>query len=82
MELFSILLAAHPNVKVFVTHCGMHGVIESLTFGVPMVGIPVFGDQKDVLVRLEERQLALGLDKYSNSQQILASLQTVLDDSR
>ena len=38
-------LLAHPKVKLFVTHCGNNGQMEALYHGVPMVGVPVFGDQ-------------------------------------
>ena len=36
---------AHPSTLLFVTHCGMHGVLEAVHHGVPMVGMPVFIDQ-------------------------------------
>ena len=38
-------LLAHPNTKVFVTHCGGNGQFETLYNAVPMVGVPFFGDQ-------------------------------------
>ena len=36
---------AHPRTLLFITHCGMHGVLEAVHHGVPMVGMPVFIDQ-------------------------------------
>lgn len=39
-------ILAHPNVKLFITHGGLLGASEALTEGVPVLGIPVFGDQK------------------------------------
>ncbi|XP_018785252.1 PREDICTED: UDP-glucuronosyltransferase-like [Bactrocera latifrons] len=36
---------AHPNVKLFVTHGGMHSLIEAVHHAKPVVGMPVFYDQ-------------------------------------
>ena len=36
---------AHTNVAVFITHCGLLGTMEALYNGVPMLGLPIFGDQ-------------------------------------
>ena len=38
-------IMAHPKVVLFLTHCGMHGVLEAVWNEVPMVGMPVFIDQ-------------------------------------
>ncbi|XP_076012375.1 UDP-glucuronosyltransferase 2C1-like [Genypterus blacodes] len=48
-------LLGHPKIKMFVAHGGTNGVQEALYHGVPVLGIPVFFDQHDNLLRLTER---------------------------
>lgn len=33
-------------MKLFITHGGLLSTIEAIHFGIPIIGIPVFGDQK------------------------------------
>jgi glucuronosyltransferase len=37
---------AHTNIQLFITHGGLLGATEALSEGVPVLGIPIFGDQK------------------------------------
>lgn len=39
-------LLAHKNIKLFITHGGLLSVTEAIYNGVPMIGIPIFGDQE------------------------------------
>ncbi|XP_028167287.1 UDP-glucuronosyltransferase 2B4-like [Ostrinia furnacalis] len=39
-------LLRHPKIKLFVTQCGLQSTDEAITAGVPLVGMPMFGDQK------------------------------------
>uniref|UniRef100_A0A3Q4H4H0 UDP-glucuronosyltransferase n=1 Tax=Neolamprologus brichardi TaxID=32507 RepID=A0A3Q4H4H0_NEOBR len=48
-------LLGHPQTKVFVAHGGTNGVQEAIYYGVPVLGIPLFFDQYDKLLRLQER---------------------------
>ncbi|CAH2095520.1 unnamed protein product [Euphydryas editha] len=38
-------ILSHPNLKFFITHGGQLSTTESIHFGVPVIGIPVLGDQ-------------------------------------
>ncbi|CAH1993759.1 unnamed protein product [Acanthoscelides obtectus] len=53
---------AHPNVKVFVTQCGLQSIEEAISRGVPMVGMPFIADQTRNIRRLSEEGAAIGLD--------------------
>ncbi|BET02823.1 glucuronosyltransferase [Nesidiocoris tenuis] len=42
-------ILAHKNTKLFITHGGLQSMVETIAYGVPTVGMPVFFDQfKDV----------------------------------
>ena len=55
-------LLAHPNLRVFVTHCGMLSTMEAIHHGVVLVGLPFGVDQRAVLMRLVERNAAVLLE--------------------
>lgn len=54
-------ILAHPNVKLFITHGGQGSVVESQYHGVPMVGIPFFGDQHSNMANVEKFGFGLSL---------------------
>ena len=60
----------------------MHGVMEAIYYGVPMVGMPVFIDQVDVLARIEQKGIGVGLDKWASSKEIHFAVDSVLNDVR
>lgn len=51
---------AHPNVVLFISHCGKGGLSEAKYHGVPVVGIPVLGDQYSNLKIAIQEGWALG----------------------
>ncbi|XP_033972419.1 UDP-glucuronosyltransferase 2C1-like [Trematomus bernacchii] len=75
-------LLGHPKIKLFVAHGGTNGVQEAIYHGVPVVGLPLFFDQFDNLLRLKERGAAKILtiqtvDKDNNFQD---AIQEVLNE--
>jgi MGT family glycosyltransferase len=56
-------ILSHPAVRVFVSHCGINSVHESLQVGTPIVGIPMFADQRDMAMRVQDAGAGLMLDK-------------------
>lgn len=73
----------HPNVKLFLTHGGLMGTIEAVHSGVPMVGIPLFGDQEVNMHSYISEGFAVKLQFDSISKEsILKALRTALHDPR
>ncbi|XP_060950960.1 UDP-glucuronosyltransferase 2C1-like [Limanda limanda] len=75
-------LLGHPKIKLFVSHGGTNGVQEAIYHGVPVVGLPLYFDQNDNLLRLKERGGAKILtlatvDKHNN---FLEAIQEVLTE--
>lgn len=76
-------LAAHPNTRLFVTHCGQNGLNEAVYHGVPIVALPVFADQGDNARRVVDHGLGLAIDKDSISESVVfETITTVLNDTR
>ncbi|XP_013104646.2 UDP-glycosyltransferase UGT4 isoform X2 [Stomoxys calcitrans] len=76
-------ILAHPNVKLFITHGGQGSVVESQYHGVPMVGIPFFGDQHSNMANVEKSGFGIGL-KYAtlNENELRASVLEVLNNPK
>lgn len=56
---------AHPNVKLFITHGGLLSTIESIYFGKPVLGLPVFYDQHLNVQRATQAGYGLGLNLWN-----------------
>ncbi|KYO33521.1 UDP-glucuronosyltransferase 1-9 isoform A [Alligator mississippiensis] len=76
-------LLAHPKTRAFITHGGSHGVYEGICNGVPMVLMPLFGDQMDNAMRVESRGAGVTLNILEmTSKDIADALNTVINDIR
>ncbi|KAK9885996.1 hypothetical protein WA026_014782 [Henosepilachna vigintioctopunctata] len=52
----------HPNIKLFITQCGLHSTEEAISKHVPMVAIPFIGDQLFNARILVKKEMGLYLD--------------------
>lgn len=74
---------AHPKARAFITHGGSHGIYEGICNAVPMVLMPLFGDQMDNAKRIESRGAGLTLNILEmTTQDLSAALQAVINDKK
>ena len=61
-------ILAHPKCRVIISHCGLNGLFEAGYHGVPILGIPLFGDQIFHSVKVEKHLgMAASLDIHTLS---------------
>ncbi|XP_014288190.1 UDP-glucosyltransferase 2 [Halyomorpha halys] len=58
-------ILAHPNIKLFITHCGLLSTQEAIHHGVPMIAIPFWLDQHVLTKKLFDKGVVFPLS-YSN----------------
>uniref|UniRef100_A0A672IMZ4 UDP-glucuronosyltransferase n=1 Tax=Salarias fasciatus TaxID=181472 RepID=A0A672IMZ4_SALFA len=75
-------LLGHLKIKLFVAHGGTNGIQEAIYHGVPVVGIPLFFDQYDNILRLADRGGAkiLSLSTMDKDDNFLKAIQEVLTE--
>lgn len=74
---------AHPKTRAFITHGGSHGVYEGICNAVPMVLMPLFGDQMDNAKRVESRGAGLTLNILEmTSNDISTALKAVINEKK
>ncbi|XP_041981121.1 UDP-glycosyltransferase UGT5-like isoform X2 [Aricia agestis] len=73
-------ILAHPKVLAFLSHCGLVSTTEAVTFGVPIVGMPIFGDQPTNAAAIEEKGFGVRVQLSElTSEHLLEKFKTVLD---
>ncbi|XP_061717978.1 UDP-glycosyltransferase UGT5-like isoform X1 [Cydia pomonella] len=73
-------ILAHPNVIAFYSHCGLLGTTEAIHHGVPVLGMPIFGDQPSNAAAIEESGLGVRIDITTlTKEELLKQFKIVLD---
>lgn len=76
-------ILAHPNIKLFITHGGLLGTTEALVEGVPVLGIPVYADQKMNMLKAEDFGYGITMDiDEINTNLLENNLQKLLTDPK
>ena len=74
-------ILGHPSTKLFVTHGGLNSFLEGVYHSVPMVVIPLFGDQHRQAILAENKGLGIALDKnIINEEDVTKAILAVLNN--
>ncbi len=71
-----------PHVSAVVTQCGLSTITKVLAAGLPMVCLPVLGDQPANAARIVAAGVGLRLPKDASATTIGEAVRRILDDSR
>ncbi|CAH1406564.1 unnamed protein product [Nezara viridula] len=69
---------AHRNVKLFIYHGGLLGTSEAIYCGVPILGLPQFGDMGHNIASLGEAGMAMSL-KHLTEKSLTEAITTMIE---
>ncbi|XP_050356423.1 UDP-glucosyltransferase 2-like [Nymphalis io] len=74
-------LLRHPKVKLFITQGGLQSTDEAITAGVPLIGIPMLGDQWFNVEQYVKFNIGKGLlTETLTKEQLTDAIKTVIND--
>ena len=82
LERFVPHSAVLPHADVLVTQCGIGTLTKGLIHGVPLICVPLLGDQPDNAARVVARDAGIKIPNDAPADQISAAIQRVLSDER
>ena len=73
---------AHPNVKLFITHCGKNSIWEGIYNGVPLVCTPLGTDGWSIAHKVKTHRIGASVNiRESEPEEFLAVVQSTLADN-
>ncbi|XP_047112722.1 UDP-glucosyltransferase 2-like [Schistocerca piceifrons] len=74
---------AHPNVRVFITQGGLQSFNEAAYHGVPLLGIPFFGDQQHNVAKMVDAGVGIELKLWDVTKDTISDgIRTIIEDKR
>lgn len=78
-----LFFSDHPNCILFITHGGLLSTTETVHFGKPIIGIPVFGDQFSNIDKAVAKGYAKRVDlSYTMADDIKIAIDDILGDPK
>ena len=73
-------ILGHAAIRAFITHGGLLSTEEAVYHGVPIIGIPMFGDQHWNVRQAEEKGFGIQLEFHetADTDKISSSIQNIL----
>ncbi|XP_025987486.1 UDP-glucosyltransferase 2 [Solenopsis invicta] len=76
-----ISVLKHKNIRAFITHGGVFSTQEAIYTAVPMIGVPLFGDQAINIQNYVNKKVAVSLDiRNITEAKVTSALNTILKD--
>ena len=73
----------HPKTRALMSHCGLNSIIEATCFGVPVIGIPLYGDQDFNAYRLQAHEVGTKLELKGITQENMdAAVEEILTNPK
>uniref|UniRef100_A0AC34FFI3 Glucuronosyltransferase n=1 Tax=Panagrolaimus sp. ES5 TaxID=591445 RepID=A0AC34FFI3_9BILA len=76
-------ILANPKTKIFFTHCGLNSLNEAAVFGVPMITMPIFGDQHLNSALVNKREIGIAISYLSiTPKDLVATFEEILSNPK
>lgn len=76
-------ISEHPKTRAFITHCGLNSLNEAAFAGVPLISVPLFGDQNYNNAIVLHTGIGVTLDKFNlTTKNIVEALHEVLTNEK
>ncbi|KAF5302525.1 hypothetical protein FQR65_LT00897 [Abscondita terminalis] len=73
----------HPNIKLFITQCGLQSMDEAIYDHVPMLGMPFFGDQEFNVRKMEKMGFGLYINhKTMTKEELKAAILEIIENPK
>ncbi|XP_052368484.1 2-hydroxyacylsphingosine 1-beta-galactosyltransferase-like, partial [Oncorhynchus keta] len=76
-------LLGHARTVAFLSHGGLNSIYEAMYHGVPVVGLPLFGDHYDTMTRVEAKGMGIMVHwKSMTEEELYQALATVINNNK